>query len=565
MQRRYRLHDLRRVYDLAGVWDFAYLGDADVDSVNPAAIDFNDHQAVPGCFDATPTYAGLRGVGAYCTTIRLRRAGHHRLVIDGLHHWGRVYINGRAVCDHVGGFTQFAIDWPDAPEGESELVILADNRLDYQRCPLHLDYFDWYHYGGITRGVEVHDLGKAWIDSAVARTADLESRTVALHICCGAETDTTRPLSVHWQGRGVARQDVQAGPEGAEVFLRFSLDGAELWSQEAPNLQELYLQFGDDDLRIRTGLREIREDGPKLLLNNEPLTLLGFCRHEAHPEFGHAVGPQIQLADLQLLRDMGCNFIRGSHYPQDPHLLDLCDEMGMLVWNEAIGWNQTTEHLTDEHYIRAQMDHIDEMVAMSINHPSIILWGVQNESRTDDAAVRPAFERMFNRLRELDPTRPVTYAIAGLYKDQVFDLADVVSVNDYPGWYHHTIEEIPQCLDEISEYIDAEGRTVRPLIISEMGAGAIYGWRDRHETRWSEQYQSRLLETVIRHLFLDRDRACGFSIWQYGDMRTSEQVTRALGRPRDFNNKGVVDEYRRPKQAYWTVRDLFRRIRGLED
>jgi beta-glucuronidase len=102
----------------------------------------------------------------------------------------------------------------------------------------------------------------------------------------------------------------------------------------------------------------------------------------------------------------------------------------------------------------------------------------------------------------------------------------------------------------------------KPLIISEIGAGAIYGWRDLNETRWSEQYQARLLDVVIRHLFVDGNRTCGLAIWQYCDVRASEQARRALGRPRAFNNKGLVDEYRRPKQAYDVVKELFGQLKS---
>ena len=123
--------------------------------------------AVPGCFDATPAYAGQRGLAAYRTRIRVTDDTPHRVVFDGVHHWCRVFLDGRALCDHVGGFTRFAADWIGQP-GESELVVLVDNRFDWERCPLHLEYFDWYHYGGITRPVELQRLGDA-VDRRSAR------------------------------------------------------------------------------------------------------------------------------------------------------------------------------------------------------------------------------------------------------------------------------------------------------------------------------------------------------------------------------------------------------------
>jgi beta-glucuronidase len=104
------------------------------------------------------------------------------------------------------------------------------------------------------------------------------------------------------------------------------------------------------------------------------------------------------------------------------------------------------------------------------------------------------------------------------------------------------------------------GQGEKPIIISEIGAGAVPGWRDVNETRWSEPYQARLLAAVIDALFGNEQRACGLSIWQFCDCRSSEAVPRILGRPRGFNNKGVVDEYRRPKMAYEVVKAWFRAL-----
>jgi beta-glucuronidase len=189
------------------------------------------------------------------------------------------------------------------------------------------------------------------------------------------------------------------------------------------------------------------------------------------------------------------------------------------------------------------------------------MWGILNESASNNPTAKPGYEQLLGLVRELDPSRPVTFASNHPIDDVCLDLADIVSINTYPGWYHGEIEDIPSLLDAIVERLAEKGQGNKPLIISEIGAGAIPGWRDWNEARWTEQYQVRLLETVIRHLFETSDRACGLAVWQYCDLRTSESARKALGRPRDFNNKGIVDEYRRPKLAYDTVRSLFRRIR----
>ncbi|MBN1874714.1 MAG: beta-galactosidase [Anaerolineae bacterium] len=561
MNRRFRTHDLRQVMVLDGVWDFAFLGDVDPDTVDVGAITFEDRMAVPGCFDATPVYAGQRGLVAYRTRLSLLDAAPYRLVFDSVHHWCRVFVDGGPLRDHVGGFTQFAVDLPDHPVGEVALVVLVDNRFDYERCPLHLEYFDWYHFGGITRSVTLHRLGDIWIDGVQIVTRDYQTRAVAITIDYGAVVARGgMPLTLTCDGEKVLATTVDIFADHGQVTYTLHLSEAALWSPDAPHLHMLHVKLGDDDMRERFGIRQVRVEGQSIAINGGPVQLLGVNRHEAHPQFGHALPDSLLVSDVQQLRDLGCNFVRGSHYPQDARFLDLCDEAVLCVWSESIGWQQTAEHLTDPHYLAAQESNIAEMVRGARNHPSVILWGIQNESHSNDPECRPAYARFLGQLRSLDDSRPLTFASNHPFDDVCLDLADVISINCYPGWYGGEIEDIPAELDRIIARLDEVGQGDKPLIISEIGGGAIYGWRDWNATRWSEQYQARLLEVVIRHLFIDGARACGLAIWQYCDIRSSQEARRTLFRPRAFNNKGLVDEYRRPKLAYDVVKRLYHQL-----
>ncbi len=561
MLRRFRQHDHRLVMELSGVWDFTFLGDVDASTVELIALDWNDQMAVPGCFDATPAYAGRRGLVAYRTTVFLCDTTPHRLIFDGVHHWCRVYAGGKELREHSGGFTRFAADITGHQPGELEIVVLVDNRIDYARSPLHLDYVDWYHYGGIARSVELHRLGDCWIDRMQVITEEIAPPRVRVILDYSAiEAPGSTELIVTWDGQELLREQVELIETAGRIERTLEVQGASLWSPEHPNLHLLHVRLGTDDMRERIGVRQVRVAGEQILINDEPVRLLGFCRHDAHPQFGHGLPEALLVADIQQLRDMSCNFVRGSHYPQDVRFLDLCDEAGICVWSESTGWQHTAEHLTDPHFMEAQLTNIHEMIVQSANRPSVIMWGILNESHSEDPASRPAYETLLGRLRELDPTRPVTYASNHPFDDLCFDLVDIISINSYPGWYIGKIEEIPALLDKIVTHVDATSSARKPMIISEIGAGAIPGWRDWNEAHWTEQYQAKLLDTVIRHLFIDRDRMCGLSIWLYNDFRTSELVSRLLGRPRSYNDKGVVDEYRRPKLAYNVVKDHFRAL-----
>lgn len=558
MSRRFNEHDLRAVTDLSGVWNFVFLGDVDPDAVDVAAIEFDDRMPVPGCFDATPKYAGQRGLVAYRTRVFFADTTLYRLVLDGVHHWCRVFLDGDPVGDHVGGYTRFAMDLHPTGTDPVDLVILVDNRFDYDRCPIHLEYFDWYHYGGIARGAELHRLGELWIDDLQVIATAISPPEIRVSVRYGTTTPPSDvPFVITVDGEMVRSEQITTAENRGLIERVLTLPDAELWSPDEPNLHHVYVQLGQDDRRERIGIRQVRAVGQQILINGEPVRLLGFNRHEAHPQFGPGLPPMVMASDVQQLKDMHCNFVRGSHYPQDQRFLDLCDEIGLCVWSEVIGWQHTAEHLTDSHFIDAELRNTDEMVAVSFNHPSVIMWGILNESHSHDPECRPGYSTLLGRLRDLDPTRPVTYASNHPFEDVCLDLVDVVSINNYPGWYVGEIEDIPEQLDRIVEHLDSHGQADKPLIISEIGAGAVPGWRDVNETRWSEPYQAKLLDTVIRHLFVDRDRAAGLALWQYCDCRTSEAVRKILGRPRGFNNKGVVDEYRRPKQGYHVVKARF--------
>jgi beta-glucuronidase len=196
------------------------------------------------------------------------------------------------------------------------------------------------------------------------------------------------------------------------------------------------------------------------------------------------------------------------------------------------------------------------MIEASINHPSIIMWGLLNESADGSEQAREGYRQLISHIRDCDGSRPVTFATANQFKNINMDLVDIVSFNCYPGWYIEEIEGIPAYIDGILNEIEKKGFGNKPVILSEIGAGALYGFRDRNRARWSEEYQTALLEKTVEYWKRNRDRLCGLALWQFCDCRASAQTQRILGRPRGFNNKGIVDEWRRPKRAYDAVKRL---------
>jgi len=561
MLRAFVEHLRRPVLDLDGFWQFKFLGEVEPDAVKVRSIVYDDVMSVPMSFDATPKYAGLRGLVAYRKTVTLDRAGGAKLIFGSVHHWCRVFVNGKAVRDHVGGFTRFEITLDRLPAGENEIVVLVDNRFNFERCPLHLDYADWYHHGGITRGVELHLLPAAFIDRAQVDVVDLHARKLRLRITAASAKGGDVPLTVTVGSKTVISKKIAMKPGSQLLSFEFALKGAAFWSAESPNLHTMQISFGDDDLIERFGIRQVEVKGQNVQVNGQALRLLGFNRHEAHPEFGHSVPKGLMLADLQILKKMNCNFIRGSHYPQDQMFLDLCDELGFYVWVENTGWQYNENHLSNPAFMRAALENTSEMVAASYNRPSVIMWGIFNESDSDKEKAKPGYAAAMKRIKELDATRPTTYATYKWENDICLDLCDIVSLNIYPGWYWSELAEVPGHINKILAHVETRGAKNKPVIISEVGGDAMPGHSDWFGDRWSEDYQSKLLRSVIETLFVTGRRTCGLAIWQYCDMRSTEAIPRILGKPHGFNRKGVVDEYRKPKEAFYVVRDLFAKLK----
>jgi len=334
------------------------------------------------------------------------------------------------------------------------------------------------------------------------------------------------------------------------------------WTPQAPALHTLELRVGKDAITERFGLRTVGIKDGAVTINGEPVKLLGYCRHEAHPQYGPALPLDQLVQDLQLLRDLGCNFVRGSHYPQDPRFLDLCDEYGMIVFEESMGWGQKVEHFTDPAFQDLQIIQTQEMVRKSYNHPAIVMWGFLNEGASNAPESRKLYEKLAGTLRAFDNTRLVTFASNHPLDDLNLDLVDVVSINCYPGWYAADRElvapsaEIVPTLDRIRASLAERGLGDKPFLVTEIGAGAIYGWRDPLRAHWSEEYQEEYLRVVCEEVVAN-DAIAGVALWQFCDCRTYASA-RALMRPRAFNNKGTLDEYRRPKLAYRMVRSIFR-------
>lgn len=227
-------------------------------------------------------------------------------------------------------------------------------------------------------------------------------------------------------------------------------------------------------------------------------------------------------------------------------------------------WGFKTVNLTDPTVMaRAERMH-EEMVTRDYNRPSIVLWGLENEGDTHTEDAFPIMKLMHDTIRRLDAVRPITYTSKSPHIERCYEFADVISVNLYPSWYGSLYPDIegsneswPAMVERIAARMEEFGAGDKPLMLTEFGGGAIAGCVDPFtDTRWTEPHQVKILDAALRHLIAD-ERVVGTVVWQYADCRAALEQSMALSRPRGFNNKGIVNEYRMPKLAFYTVREHY--------
>ncbi len=553
MERLFVTHRVRSSREALPLWTMTTLDDGGLKE--PTKV------IVPGVWESLPELKRYRGRATFEQEIIC--GGNVRFWLGGVGFQARVWLDGQELVSHYGAYTGFEALAYDVAPGPHCLCIEADNRFS-ESSALHVPN-DYYAYGGITRPVTIEELGDAMICALHVTPAlegdvwhaRVEVRLRAVVPGC----DAVYQLRIETAGDVIERQVTL--PECGECTVRVDLPclEAQVWSPENPVLTEIratLLSCGQpvDDLIDRFGFREVKVEGHRILLNGQPLRLKGFNRHEDFNDFGAAVPVQAMMRDLQLMRDLGANCVRTCHYPNDPCFLDLCDEMGMLVWEEAHARGLSEKQMQNPAFMPQQELSVREMIYQHMNHPSIFIWGCLNECADNTPFGAECFRHIFSLLHQLDSSRPMTAALLERKGCLAGDDSDVVSVNNNPLWYHDT--PVREALSQKLSETGADRGEGKPVIVSEIGAGAIPGYHDPFgEAKWSEERQCAILREQLQAVLTD-ERCTGVFLWQFADVRVDDSWFST--RPRTMNNKGVVDEYRRPKLAYQTVKALFREL-----
>lgn len=550
MVRLFEQHRRRNVKELDGMWEFEKIDDG------------KKYQLpVPSCWEQHPEMLNYRGKGSYRKKVSLSKEANLRFEFKGVSHTATVYFDGQLITEHYNAFTPFEAIIPKVAAGEHEIKVVVDNSFG-EHSSLHLPN-DYYTYGGMTRPVTMEEIPDVYIKQ-IRFTPDRTKEIWGAKIEVVVKNIGTVAKDVGLYGK-LANQTMEEKAyyleAGREATIAWENEWMNVisWSMETPTLYFLEMQLLDgnvcvDDLIERVGFRTVEIVNQKLYLNGSSVFLKGFNRHEDYGAFGCAIPLQLMVQDMDLMQDMGANAVRTCHYPNDERFLELCDERGILVWEENHARGLDLEAMKNSNFERQCEDCIHEMISNHYNHPSIVLWGILNECASETEEGRKMYQKQYNQIKQLDNTRPTTSATCRHFSDICLDLPDIVSFNMYSGWYQDV--SVKERHEQEMEWIQSEGGMGKPVIVSEFGAAAIYGYRDRGRSKWSEERQADIIEENLL-VYQEDERLTGVFIWQFADCRVTEEGGWFATRARSHNNKGIVDEFRRPKLAYDLVKKMF--------
>jgi len=489
-------------------------------------------------------------------------------------HHAVVYINGKEITRHKGGFLPFEAELSEyVKPGQNRLTVTVSNMLDHTCLPFGLIKdanpayypegekeqvyeFDFFNYSGIHRPVKIYTTPKTYIKDVTVKT-DIIGDDGVVHYDVGIEgdTDSIEIMLFDEEGTEVARANGQTG--------KLVIENAHLWEVRDSYLYQLDIRAGEDHYTLPIGIRTVSVTEKELLINGKSVYLKGFGKHEDSDIKGKGLDEALNVRDFELLKWIGANSIRTSHYPYSEEIMQMADRQGFLVIDEvpAVGmnfWKNTVvfeEGLADKETLVHHKEVLSALYERDKNHPCVIMWSVSNEAQTQDANALKYFTEVAAHMRALDSTRPIANVTDHSAKsDTVAHLFDVVCVNRYYSWYYDlaNLKSIYPRLT--SEFRAWHEKVKKPVMLTEYGADTIAGNHKLPETIFSEEYQIEYYKENNRALD-DCDFVIGEHPWAFADFMTSAGLRRF-----DGNKKGIFTRQRQPKSVAFMIRDRWRKL-----
>lgn len=565
-----KMTESRMVFDLNGVWDFCLMNGEEKGEIMPMPVpsSYNDIYTGRGFADHVGKLYYRRTFAVSPQMLKNRLF----LRFGSVTHKAEVWLNGSCLGSHFGGFLPFSFEITEAARaGENELEVIVNNVVDETTLPAgrivkqqfpglpeeihNLPNFDFYNYSGIMRPVCLYTAPKVYIED----------------ISIYGKMDGSFFWDVKTDGEGTVSVRL-LDPEGNEAAsgegFRGSgrIDQVQLWEPGHPVLYSLEVTLTGSDGEKDTyteafGFREVSIRDCRIHLNGKPVYLKGFGKHEDSPVHGRGFDMAYNVKDIGLLKWIGANSFRTSHYPYCEEMLQLCDREGILVIDEApaVGLNAgfTATGLlggnpdgtwktfkTAEHHRQVLRD----MVQRDKNHPCVIIWSVANEPASQEEGAKEYFEPLLDLVRELDeqkrPATLVTYEGSNPVSCKVAEICDLLIINRYRGWYD-TEGNLRGAAALLKDELEGFHKRCpdKPIMLGEYGADTIAGFHDINARIFSEEYQVEFLR-VYGEVFDSLPYITGEHVWNFADFATAENIKRVGG-----NKKGVFTRDRSPKMA----------------
>lgn len=502
-------------------------------------------------------------------------------------HRAKVFINGHEVGQHEGGFLPFQVKISDYIhlDQNNRLTILANNELSEKTIPcgtetvlsngqkLAKPYFDFFNYSGIMRNVWLLALPQIQITN-FKLDYQLSNNTTTINYQIESNNNNTE-FKITLLDHKKALISTTSKNTG-----NLTIKNPHLWQPSDPYLYKIKIEMIQNDKVIdeytdQIGIRTIKVVNDKILLNNQPIYLKGFGKHEDFNVLGKATNQSIIKRDYECMKWIGANCFRSSHYPYAEEWYQYADKYGFLIIDEvpAVGLNRSVtsflnvNNSNQAHFFAAKTvpqlkqvheQEIKEMIARDQRHPSVIAWSLFNEPESTTPESYDYFKDIFTYARKLDPQqRPYTGTLvmgSGPKVDQLHSLCDIICLNRYYGWYLAGGPEIVNAkkmlMDELNGWQNL--KLNKPFIFTEFGADTLSSSHQLPDEMWSQEYQNEYYQMYF-NIFKKYPFIQGELIWNFADFKTSEGIMRVGG-----NAKGIFTREREPKDIAFVLRKRWR-------
>ncbi|MCI1858810.1 MAG: beta-glucuronidase [Sporolactobacillus sp.] len=506
--------------------------------------------------------------------------GKVALRFDAATHRATVFVNGHKTTTHEGGFLPFVAEVNEAVRfGEmNRVVVKVNNELSRKTLPcgdtitlkngkkMVRPFFDFYNYSGLNRSVHLLALPQeAIVDYTL--TYELTGGDAVVHYRVDAEGPGAVDAALYDEdGKCVAEANGKSGT----LFVK----NAHLWQVRHAYLYRFVARLRKDGRTVDEysepiGIRTVEVRGTDILINGKSVYLKGFGRHQDSDFAGRAFNLNAEKRDFEIMKWIGANSFRTSHYPYDEQTYRLADREGFLIIDEvpAVGFKMAAasflgglnQSFFDGDWIedlrKNHLQQIRDMIRRDKNHPSVIAWSLMNEPDTVNESAVPYFAAIFAATKDLDPQRrPRTFTLSEddtITTSKVLQFPDFYLLNRYPGWYHTWGYQISDGEQNLRDEMDQWRRRGidKPIVFSEFGADTEPGLHKLPSVMWSEEYQIECVQ-MFNRVFDSYDFIKGEQIWNLADFQTVEGNMRVNG-----NKKGIFTRQRQPKAIAFYLRD----------